>query len=147
MKTPSRTRLEEIRIQRKHTARGCEALFFNMGRSRYGIKAYKTLRLAEECYERQKTAAANGIGPNVGKLIRVKIRGLKRPMYGYQTQKAKDWNDWNSRDYAIFEKQRDRLYSLLFDLGIAGDFGDSNCGIIKGRLVSVDFGSHSSYED
>lgn len=121
---------------------GCEAKFYRLGKSRYGIKLYTDFEIAKGAYERQRLAASHGLAPKVGKFVVAKKTDAKNIRYGYQTEKAREVFE----DDPIYKKQSDSLYKKLKKLNLAGDFGDCNCGILKGKLVSVDFGSHSECE-
>lgn len=130
-------------ISGKHTSRGCEALFYRMGRAKYGLKLYRNFQLALDSYNRQILAAENRLGPEVGKFIMARKKGYKTLYFGYETQKIEEYDHDNEQHVKIFNKQSDRLYEKLSELGLAGDFGDVNCGILNGILLAVDFGSHS----
>jgi hypothetical protein len=131
-------------ISGKHTSRGCEALFYRMGRARYGLKLYRNFQLAYDSYNRQILAAKHGLGPEVGKFIMARKKGRKTILFGYETQKIEEYDHDNYNHVKIFNKQSGRLYEKLRKLGLAGDFGDVNCGILNGILLAVDFGSHSN---
>lgn len=131
-------------ISGKHTSRGCEALFYRMGRAKYGLKLYRNFQLAHDSYNRQILAAKHGLGPKVGKFIMARKKGCKTILFGYETQKIEEYDHDNERHVKIFNKQSDQLYEKLNELGLSGDFGDVNCGILDGILLAVDFGSHSN---
>lgn len=131
-----------IEISGTYTAKGCESEFYETGSVKYGIKIYKKASLAQESYERQKLAASHGLAPKVGKFLIVKKKPGSKIYYGYQTEKAKDVEITDE----IYKKQSSKLYENLVDLGLGGDFGDVNCGVLRGKLVAIDFGSHSESE-
>lgn len=146
MQTKKKISLNNIplyEISGSYTSRGCEALYYSMGDSKYGLKLYKTFSLAYESYKRQMKAAQLSLGPKVGKFIMAKKKGKKSILFGYETQKAEEYNDENHRHKKIYIEQEQNLWNELKKIGLAGDFGDVNCGIIDGMLVAVDFGSHS----
>jgi len=131
-----------VQINGTHTARGAEAFFYRLGRSKYGLKLFKSHKLARQVFERQKIAADAGVAPFVGKFVIAKKPGQTTLWYGYQTEKASEvfYGD------PIWTKQSKSLQKKLKKLGMDGDFADVNCGVWKRKLVAVDFGSHSAYD-
>lgn len=127
-----------ISIKGKLNSSGCEASYYSRGRQKYGLKVYKDLSVAIASYNRQKLAATHGLGPEVGRILIVKEKG-KPIRFGYETEKAKSIDS----NIKLFNKKAKYTRSKLKKLGIGGDFGDRNCGIIGDRIVAVDFGSHS----
>lgn len=122
-----------------YSARGAEAEFYQLGKRKYGIKLYKSFRLAKQSYERQKLAAEHGLAPKVGKMIMASKNSGKKLYYGYQTEKAADVEGSDT----IYKKQKTGLKRSLRKIGLGGDFADVNCGVLGHKLVAVDFGSHS----
>lgn len=127
-----------------HTSKGCEALFYRMGKQKYGLKLYRNFQLAYDSYNRQILAAKHGVGPKVGKFIMARKKECKTIYFGYETQKIEEYDHDNEDHTKIFNKQSERLFEKLSKLGLEGDFGDVNCGILDGILLAVDFGSHSA---
>lgn len=134
--------LRFIEIKGEKSDAGSEAIYYSLGKQKYGIKLYRTKKLAISSYERQKIAFINNLAPEVGDLISAKIDSSPKIMYGYETKRAK-WIS-SAKDIEIYDKQSKNLFDSLFKLGLSGDFGTTNCGIIKDKLVFIDFGSHSS---
>lgn len=130
-------------IKGDHSSRGCEAFFYRMGKSKYGIKLYKNFDIALESYNRQKIASKHRLGPKTGKFIMARKSGKKTIYFGYETQKIEEFDLDNPKHIEIFEEQKDELYEKLYNLGLSGDFSETNCGILNGILMAVDFGSHS----
>lgn len=131
-----------IDLKGKCTANGCEAEFFKMGKSKWGIKAYSAFDVAFASYKRQKKAAKAGIGPQVGRFLVIKRRsryGSLSPSFGFETQKAERCRD----NPGVYDQQWEALHAKLRAMKMGGDFRDDNCGVIDGILVAVDFGSHS----
>jgi hypothetical protein len=135
-----------LEVDGVYTARGCEAQFYRMGTSRYGLKLYRSFHTAYESFMRQKKAAEKGLAPQVKRFVVAKKKNRKSVFFGYETEKARDLDDWNDKEWTIYNRQSDKLFDKLRKIGLGGDFGDTNCGIIKGKLVAVDFGSHSTCE-
>lgn len=128
-----------LEVSGDHTAKGSEALFYRLGKRKFGIKLYGSCPLAMSAFERQKLAASQGLAPKVGKFILAKKPNSPKLCYGYQTEKA----DEVSFKDDIFRKQSKGLLKRLKKLGLSGDFADVNCGVLRHKLVAVDFGSHS----
>lgn len=128
-----------IRLTGTRTSAGTQASFFSMGKSKYGIKIYKDVNLAMSSYERQKKASRKGLAPKVGKLIFARLGNRSDLYYGYETEKAKSVSHTDN----IWRKQSTSLRNKLEKIKLGGDFYPLNCGILHGKLVGIDFGSHS----
>jgi len=129
-----------IEISGIHSDSGAEAYFYKLGNRKYGLKLYKSFSIAYKSYERQRLAAQHGLGPQVGKFVCVKEpTNNNQPCYGYETEKAISVKD----NDLIFKRQQSGLQKKLRKIGLGGDFAAPNCGILKNKLVAIDFGTHS----
>lgn len=131
----------------RHSDSGIEGRFFKMSKtSKFGIKAYNNFDDAQCAYEMQQEAAKMGVGPKVGKMLIIYHRERKQDenidiWYGYETQVAQPViGGFRS---SIWKEQHREVERKLDKIGCGGDFCPRNCGIIKGKLVCVDFGGCS----
>jgi len=127
-----------IELYGEVSACGAEGYFFEMGKAKYGIKAYYDFQTAIDSFNRQALAAKNGVGPKVRNFLVIK-RKTKRPIFGYETEKAKQVTE----DCPVWKKQSNNLRKKLVSLDMDGDFHPLNCGVIGDKLVAVDFGNLS----
>lgn len=136
------SKIPKIRLTGFSTFRGCEALYFAMGKSRYGIKVYRTESLAKKSYKRQKIASRLGLAPKVGNFYCIETTeqefGQRKPYYGFETQKARQV----TLRSPVWQRDNQKLYDELRKIYLHGDFCEHNCGVINNKLVAIDFGSH-----
>lgn len=130
-------------ISGSYTFKGCQAHFYKMGNSKYGIKVYRTFNLAYESFLRQKKASSYGLAPKVKRMIIAKLNNNEELFFGYETEKAREIDFECEIDKTIYFKASSHLFKQLRRIGLCGDFGETNCGILNNKLVAVDFGSHS----
>lgn len=135
-----------VRLFGKKTDYGEECNFFKMSKhSKYGIKAYSTWKNAEDAWRLQKKAAKLGLAPGVGKILIIKYKregyNDEKTLFGYETKVAEKVK--NGFKNQIWKDQHRELEEKLIAIGSGGDFCPRNCGIIKNKLVAIDFGTHS----
>lgn len=142
--------MDFISLYGKETGSGAEACFFRMSpNSKYGIKAYEEIEEAITAWKLQKKAAKMGLAPEVGKILIIRYYNNKRKknydiLFGYETKIAK--KVVNGYRNPIWKKQSDQVEKQLIQIGLGSDFCPTNCGIIKNKLVSIDFGVCSQYK-
>lgn len=129
------------------SASGVDGMFFAMSKhSKFGIKMYADWNCAENAWKSQKLAHKKGLGPAVGRMLIVKYKEAKNSRhehtyFGYETQVVNPVRGgYSSR---IWKDQNEQLLAKLRKLNMGYDFYPANCGIIKGKLVLIDFGWHS----
>jgi len=118
---------------------GSESTYIQISRS-VGAKLFDDSIQRDYTYNGQKFAYVNGFGPNVGQRFVIKIKGRK--YYSYITEHA------GPATCDIDYTEKDKLLEVLEKHGWAiqdykGHEGDRNLGLIKGKLVCVDFGPMS----
>lgn len=131
-----------ISLQGEFTAKGAECQYFAMGeQDRYGIKSFYTWLSALEAYKRQERAYKHGLAPNVGSMLIIHNPNSSIVRFGYETEKAHPV----FANSPVYLSEKENLKAKLIEIKSGGyDLSPENCGIYRGNLVSVDFGSCSS---
>lgn len=104
-----------------------------------GIKLFDSLFERNYSYKSQKHAFANGFGPQVGTMFKVKINN--KTYYCYITEHALPFVSHVLHDYSL----QDRLIETMKTHGFKTDdyddeTGARNLGFCKDKIVCLDFG-------
>lgn len=113
---------------------GYEAVFTTIGN--VGVKLYQTRKARDFAYKLQKKAHELEIGPEVGTKFSIQKNGFR--WHGYTTQIA------GKPSYEEYEEHIVELENKASQIMSTGDLAQSNCGMINGKLVVIDFGPYSS---
>ena len=123
-------------IDPSHAPSGSESTYIQISRT-VGAKLFSDQEQRDYTYNGQKFGYVNGFGPNVGQRFTITIMNTK--YYSYITEHAGPANC----DVNYVEK--DELLKTMAGHGwTVGDYrsevGNRNLGVIKGKLVCIDFG-------
>lgn len=141
------TALNPVKIQNGcyQWGEGAECTFIRVDKIS-GLKLYTTKEEAQSAIRKQRKAHKHGIGPEAfGKVEPYWLTyrdGSINQEYGYLTEYAKPIG---RKHRGIYNKKVNELENKMFKIGLRSyDIAHRNCGIIKGKLVCVDFGDLST---
>jgi ribosomal protein L5 len=122
--------------KRVKSKRGCEAEYFDIPERKFGIKTYQTFEEAYRGWNRQKIAHKAKVAPKTGKIVVIKKSKSENWRFGYETEKAIPVKETS----VLWKKESDKLLQKLVKIKFSGDFHTANCGILRNKLVYLDFG-------
>ena len=149
--------LKEISVKKWSPKQGIECMFIRTSKTR-GVKIFCNKREIEFSYNKQKLAAKHGIGPKVYSGIKMCSTCNLRE-YDDSFSGSGSWGEVITRSYGYYyitefakvrklnKKEQKQIKPLeekmeKLDLG-SYDLHDKNMGMIRGRLVCIDFGKES----